>query len=257
MNKLFLLPAFLLVIMSCSSTKSVPPTIIDMHNSQNALDWEGTYRGILPCADCEGIQTTIQLNTDQTFTLQSRYLGKSDSVFTITGRFTWSNDGSQITLNGSLPDEKFRYQVGELNLVQLDLEGNKVTGALADHYVLSKPAFELYERYWKLVAVNGHPFVADSNYRKEPHLIFKEKDNRVTGNDGCNSFFGAFDLAGFNHIQISNVGSTLMACPDLGAAAPLKDALQKVNQFQIDGDTLLLSQNGTVPLAKFVSVVMN
>lgn len=26
------------------------------HNSQNALDWDGEYEGVLPCADCEGIK---------------------------------------------------------------------------------------------------------------------------------------------------------------------------------------------------------
>ena len=27
------------------------------HNAQNSLDWAGDYQGILPCADCEGINT--------------------------------------------------------------------------------------------------------------------------------------------------------------------------------------------------------
>ena len=31
------------------------------HNSRNALDWAGTYEGVLPCADCPGIQTRLSL----------------------------------------------------------------------------------------------------------------------------------------------------------------------------------------------------
>ena len=34
------------------------------HNSQNSLDWEGVYKGILPCADCDGIETEIVINSD-------------------------------------------------------------------------------------------------------------------------------------------------------------------------------------------------
>ena len=32
--------------------------------SQNALDWPGMYEGVLPCASCEGIQTTLTLLAD-------------------------------------------------------------------------------------------------------------------------------------------------------------------------------------------------
>ncbi len=30
----------------------------DEHTAETALDYEGTYKGILPCADCPGIATT-------------------------------------------------------------------------------------------------------------------------------------------------------------------------------------------------------
>ena len=44
-------------------------------NSQNSLDWEGTYRGILPCADCEGIETKITLSANGTYEYKASYLG--------------------------------------------------------------------------------------------------------------------------------------------------------------------------------------
>ena len=67
-NKIVLLFCMSLFIVSCknetnkeelkfvgikSDTTSV---VIDDHNSQNSLDWSGTYKGIIPCADCEGIR---------------------------------------------------------------------------------------------------------------------------------------------------------------------------------------------------------
>ena len=35
-------------------------------SSATSLDWEGVYRGVVPCADCEGIVTTITLRRDGT-----------------------------------------------------------------------------------------------------------------------------------------------------------------------------------------------
>ena len=63
---------------------------IDMHTSETALDWEGTYTGTLPCADCEGIKVTITLNKDQTFVSKDIYLGKEDGNTDSRGYFKWS-----------------------------------------------------------------------------------------------------------------------------------------------------------------------
>ena len=34
--------------------------IVDGATAQNSLDVVGTYKGVLPCADCEGMETTIE-----------------------------------------------------------------------------------------------------------------------------------------------------------------------------------------------------
>src|SRR5215831_10613328 len=67
-------------------------------NSMNSLDWDGIYRGVLPCADCAGMQTTITLNKDLTYVTKIKYLGKSDSVFESSGKFEWNKQGSIIAL---------------------------------------------------------------------------------------------------------------------------------------------------------------
>jgi uncharacterized lipoprotein NlpE involved in copper resistance len=107
----------------------------DMHNSQNALDWPGTYKGVTSCADCEGIETELILNKDLTFVLKTKYLGKEkENIFEEKGNFTWNASGSFISLNG-IP---YQYKVGENTLTQLDLAGKVITGLLADKYVLKK-----------------------------------------------------------------------------------------------------------------------
>ena len=56
-----------LIMLSCNSTKNTKQQVPDEHNSQNALDWNGIYRGTLPGADCEGILTTITLQKDMLY----------------------------------------------------------------------------------------------------------------------------------------------------------------------------------------------
>ena len=111
---------------------------IDSHNSQNAVDWQGTYKGITPCADCEGIETQISLNKDLTFAIKTKYLGKGDDkVFEEKGNFVWDITGGSITLLG-LKGKLSQYKVGENKLIQLDSNGKAIMGALAEKYVLVK-----------------------------------------------------------------------------------------------------------------------
>ena len=72
-------------------------TAIDMHTSQIALDWNGTYEGTLPCADCPGIKATIVLKENNTFTQHFEYLDR-DTDFTETGKIEWNKNGNSITL---------------------------------------------------------------------------------------------------------------------------------------------------------------
>jgi heat shock protein HslJ len=111
---------------------------IDTHNSQNALDWQGTYKGITPCADCEGIETEITLNTDLSFVIKTQYLGKGDGkVFEEKGNFAWDKTGGSISLSG-MKGRPSQYKVGENKLIPLDMEGKAITGQLTEKYVLIK-----------------------------------------------------------------------------------------------------------------------
>lgn len=112
------------------------PEAPDMHTSESSLDWDGTYKGTLPCADCEGIETTIVLNKDRTFERTAVYKGKEDGNFNDKGKFSWDKDGRVITLE--IKDDNPFYQVKEGSIVLLNQEGEENTGELADLYVLKK-----------------------------------------------------------------------------------------------------------------------
>src|SRR5687768_5644987 len=58
----------------------------------DAENFERTWLGVLPCADCDGIQTRLQLVREgdaQTYELEETYLGagEGETVFTQNGRW--------------------------------------------------------------------------------------------------------------------------------------------------------------------------
>lgn len=109
----------------------------DEHNAVTSLDFMGTYEGILPCADCEGSQTVIELGVGNSYVKRITYLGKENSeVIETQGTFSWNDEGNTITLDSEpAPNQYF---VGENVLFHLDMDGNRITGDLADKYRLNK-----------------------------------------------------------------------------------------------------------------------
>jgi copper homeostasis protein (lipoprotein) len=125
---------------TADSTAQETDTMVadNAHSSQNSLDWSGMYKGVVPCADCEGIETILVLNADQSYLLRTTYLGKPDTKATEkTGSLTWNAEGNTVILGG-IENAPNQYFVGENKLIQLDLSGKKITGQLADKYVLVK-----------------------------------------------------------------------------------------------------------------------
>ena len=149
-SKIFLCFCIVLLITSCKKENQTTDlevveaktdtTLVfgNEHNSQNSLDWQGVYKGILPCADCDGIETEIVINSDLTFVKRTKYLGKEDiKGIEEKGSFTWNKGGSTIILQG-INEESNQYKVGENTLTCLDMEGEIITGDLAQNYILKK-----------------------------------------------------------------------------------------------------------------------
>lgn len=112
---------------------------IDHHNAKISLDYIGTYKGSLPCADCEAIETTILL-TENSYVKETVYKGKSSEVFKETGNYSWNEAGNTITLlNSEAPNQYF---VGENVLFHLDADGKRIEGDLANKYRLNKSEIE-------------------------------------------------------------------------------------------------------------------
>ncbi|HJW28798.1 MAG TPA: copper resistance protein NlpE, partial [Saprospiraceae bacterium] len=119
------------------TTSNSNPSQVVSASSANGKDWPGTYMGTLPCADCAGIQKVITLYDDNSFKLKTQYLGNSSAPFDLIGTFNWDATGTIITLVGAAGQPN-RFKVLKDQLLQLDQNGNAITGPLAGKYILQK-----------------------------------------------------------------------------------------------------------------------
>jgi len=121
---------------SVDEFSEIAKNVKDEHNAKNSLDYKGTYKGEIPAADASGIIVSVTLS-DSTYVKTMKYVGKGDKTFEDKGKYTWNDEGNTITLLG-LKNESNKYFVGENTLTMLDMDGNKITGDLADKYILRK-----------------------------------------------------------------------------------------------------------------------
>lgn len=70
MKKIFILVCSCALLAACNNSAktnksagadSTSIEVTDIHNAENSLDYEGTYKGVFPAADCPGIETTLTL----------------------------------------------------------------------------------------------------------------------------------------------------------------------------------------------------
>ena len=134
MKKIFILVCSCALLAACNNSAktnksagadSTSIEVTDIHNAENSLDYEGTYKGVFPAADCPGIETTLTLNPDKTFSLHSVYIG------------TYTLKDNLLTLNEEGGEVSY-YKVVETHLRKLTMDKQEITGELADHYVLNK-----------------------------------------------------------------------------------------------------------------------
>lgn len=94
----------------------------------------GTYKGLMPAASGPGIDITLQINMNGTFTRKLIYVGEKDGTFLESGSYTVN--GNVLTLE---TDNEISFYRKEKNgLLLLDYRGQRITGPLAGHYLLTK-----------------------------------------------------------------------------------------------------------------------
>ena len=230
------------------------PSGVYSQGAKNSLNWTGIYRGIIPCADCEGIETTVILNPDKTFLIKSIYVGRSVSPRIDKGKFTWSPDGNEIILKDSTGHVYSKFTVKKNALIQLSLNGRPIVSPLASNYMLTKGYYAIQEKYWKLIRLYGKAVFTDSTFHKEPHLMLSGGESRFSGNGGCNNIGGQYKLINPDSIAFSKAISTMMACPDLQQESSFLGALNKTRTYKVSGDKLVFMDREKNVIAEFKSM---
>jgi heat shock protein HslJ/uncharacterized lipoprotein NlpE involved in copper resistance len=277
---------FILSIISCNKQNNTEEKVNEpsVSNSKNSIDYIGTYKGILPCADCEGLETEIVINENETYRIKTRYQGKGNKYFIKKGNFTWDKKGIIIILSNVENAPKY-YLVGKNTLTQLDLEGQKISGSLANDYILSKqptdtaletsidnnatvdlnnriqtttvikkvnPAvgkYALAETKWKLVSLYNSKVLAQG--KKEYFLKINSKDARFTAFAGCNNITGNYIMPSSNTIDFSDVIMTRMACADMTLEDKFGAMLVQVKRYKINNELLTFYGDGKKVVAQF------
>jgi heat shock protein HslJ len=242
-----------------SSVQAAPAATGD--NSRTSLDWAGTYTGIVPCADCQGIETSITLHEDGTYLMKTKYLGKDDKVFKNAGSFTWDEAGGTIQLQG-VADGPDRYLVGENMLLQLDKQGNRITGDNAAGYALSKsggdpfqvPEALLTPASWRLTELMGKPVAPPAEGQTGPSLTFERQIPNVHGFAGCNNFTGSAEFLSGNRLRFGKLAVTMKACVDMTVEDQVLEVLNTADNYVLDGQNFVLNKARMAPLARFEAV---
>jgi heat shock protein HslJ len=129
-------------------------------------------------------------------------------------------------------------------------EGSSDTTALAVE--ASENGIE--EKYWKLTEIMGKPAPPTPPDGKEVHIKFRKAENRLQGFGGCNGLGGNYELEAGDRIKISNILRTQMACPELDTENELIKVLETADNYNINGDTLVLNRARMAPLVRFQAV---
>lgn len=152
MYKLIIFCIAVIALISCDNSrnrrgkpivKTVDETsVIDSHNARDSLSFYGVYEGVFPCADCEGIKTTVILYKDGNYKMEIGYIktGESHDSFTLKGGFMWDDGGQIISLVGAREKNFF---VAEGRLIAVDEDGNEIDSTLSDRYILRQ--IEVFE----------------------------------------------------------------------------------------------------------------
>lgn len=234
----------------------------DHHYSLIALDWQGAYVGHLPCADCEEIETTIVLNYDMTYVKETQYIGKSNDKIRETGKLEPDETGNKLIFIPSGNEnqaEKTVYKLGENTLTQLDGQGNKIEGEIAEKYVLHKVNVPFAEKRWDFIEVFQIKDAEIDKLERKPYVVFKAARNRIYGNSSCNRFMGAFASDSAQHLEFNSVATTLMACSYNNIESEVLNAFQQSASYRLNADTLRIfdAANNLISTLKLSSEPMD
>lgn len=245
-----------LIILTAGCNKQV-------ENPKPKVNVSGSYSGIIPCADCEGIYYLLTISQDSTYSDKMVYIGKDVSPLENKGK--WSvTDTNKIILTGK-DGNVSQLLISNGNLIMLDAEGKKFEGPVADRFILKPGILKMPETVksdstktssnvsssnsingkWTLTEINGVKADKKNYMNGLPFLEIREADNKFSGSTGCNRINGASTIVG-GEVVFTKYITTRMACPGTGESDFIS-ALASVKSYKAEKNNLMLmSKDKTV-----------
>lgn len=92
----------------------------------------GSFEGTLPCADCPGIDSTLELKADGSYALHDAYRESDGATNDVTGTWTVEEAGKRIRLdpNSKEAQDRLYEVVSNDELRMLDIDGNPIESGL-------------------------------------------------------------------------------------------------------------------------------
>lgn len=110
-----------------------------MNYEQPLQAMQQSFSGIVPCADCSGIETSLFLQQDGTYVLQETYLGAKNGDLVFASYGSWARTADKLVLTDSKGEKRYFHPEGD-NLAMLDASGSPIVSQF--NYVL-KPTTQV------------------------------------------------------------------------------------------------------------------
>ena len=144
------------------------------------------------------------------------------------------------------PIEGFTFEEGYFKKIEVSEKPQKDVSAGAPNvaYTLVREIekvkdsrFDL-QGEWKLMSMGEMAITPEA----QPTLKLNIREMKVNGSDSCNTFMGSIETLTDKELVFGDLASTLMLCAEkMEVADAFGMAMQKIRQYQLKGDQLLLT----------------
>ena len=110
----------------------------------------------------------------------------------------------------------------------------------------------LLQGEWTLQTLRGVAPVASIPL---PSLQIDLKENRISGNGGCNNYFASIEHCSSTMLSFSGIGATRMLCLSENIESAYFRALQEVAAYRIQENTLLLFDKQGEEILKMTNTI--
>lgn len=135
-------------IFSCKSEKeevktetvtTIDSTKIETTTAEKANNYQGTYKGTLPCYkdECKEVELEIKLLPNKGYIYSTKRLGIDKEMIMTTGTFNFEADGNTIVLP-EIANVPNAFLIEDGKIIQLNKDKQKIESADSAKFVLTK-----------------------------------------------------------------------------------------------------------------------